>query len=302
MDLTLVPFGYHESDQRLVDVHQVPSGKACGCSCPSCKAPLIARKGTKKVWHFAHDSKSEIRNQLEKCNYSFFVSARMMALQLVGEQLTINLPASEVTLSEHNISITETVTQSRQVQIENISLNRKISGVNVDLLGNIDGYALAIIFGHPGREKPGEIVEILGEKVGVVEISLDTVKDKFVAIGASENTFSEILYDFIADDFPSKRWLYHPRYQQVIEIAKSKLSDKLQSERKRIEQRTLDINSIDFDGLNKFPASDNLEIRFKFDCRLCNSSWTGIGNVEAECKKCGSSLLVSRSDIPRGET
>jgi hypothetical protein len=32
----------------------VPSGLACNCVCVGCGAVLVARKGTKNRWHFAH--------------------------------------------------------------------------------------------------------------------------------------------------------------------------------------------------------------------------------------------------------
>lgn len=42
-------------DGKLVHVDSVANGSACGCVCPSCKQPLIARNGgTKLVHHFAH--------------------------------------------------------------------------------------------------------------------------------------------------------------------------------------------------------------------------------------------------------
>ena len=65
MDLTLAPFRHLNSQKKLVDEHQVPSGKQCGCLCPSCHAPLIASNGKQKLWHFALDSKSTLFTALE---------------------------------------------------------------------------------------------------------------------------------------------------------------------------------------------------------------------------------------------
>ena len=44
---------------RYVD--HVPNGKACGCFCPACKEPLIARHGQILAHSFAHDSGAECR-------------------------------------------------------------------------------------------------------------------------------------------------------------------------------------------------------------------------------------------------
>lgn len=51
-----IPFG--ELDGRLVHVSKVERGAACGCVCPVCRVPLVARKGASKAHHFAHESGS----------------------------------------------------------------------------------------------------------------------------------------------------------------------------------------------------------------------------------------------------
>lgn len=50
----LVPFGEYRG--RLYTVEEVARGIECGCFCPDpkCSRPLVARKGTVMVWHFAH--------------------------------------------------------------------------------------------------------------------------------------------------------------------------------------------------------------------------------------------------------
>lgn len=50
-------WGIRETDGRLVHVSDVRNGSDCGCLCPACKSPLIARQGKHRVWHFAHASK-----------------------------------------------------------------------------------------------------------------------------------------------------------------------------------------------------------------------------------------------------
>lgn len=40
-------------------VGEVDRGAACGCFCPVCASPLIARQGRLKEWHFAHEASQE---------------------------------------------------------------------------------------------------------------------------------------------------------------------------------------------------------------------------------------------------
>ena len=44
----------NSEDSRMVHVREVKNGRECGCLCPICKSPLIAKQGDHKVWHFAH--------------------------------------------------------------------------------------------------------------------------------------------------------------------------------------------------------------------------------------------------------
>jgi hypothetical protein len=49
---TKIPFAL--SDGNYVGVDDVPRGLACGCVCPGCKHPLVARHGDVLEHHFAH--------------------------------------------------------------------------------------------------------------------------------------------------------------------------------------------------------------------------------------------------------
>ena len=60
-----VQFGLYNG--RLVDVSEVERGVACGCVCPGCFTPLVARQGRVNVWHFAHD---QLGGSVEGCTAS----------------------------------------------------------------------------------------------------------------------------------------------------------------------------------------------------------------------------------------
>lgn len=40
-------------------VGDVPKGAGCGCICPTCKSPLVAKQGFENEWHFAHEASQE---------------------------------------------------------------------------------------------------------------------------------------------------------------------------------------------------------------------------------------------------
>lgn len=288
MDLTLVPFGYQVSQDQLVDVQQVPSGKKCGCICPSCRAPLVARQGSKKVWHFAHDSKGELKNKLEKCSFSFYVSARMMARQLIGNRLSINVPGLEVALSEKepfsdgHMHVAKHVTEAHTVVLEDVSLDTRVGENRVDLSGFIDGYCLAFVFTHPGRDEFDRLANISEDKTGVVGIALTGLMARFHGQKESNKTYSDILTEYISSDLISKKWIYHPRLRETERLVKSLMEEKIAEARRPFEQQ-----------------AKLLEKNMRFDCRACKSSWTGISSSNASCRSCGASpLLIGRTEIP----
>lgn len=47
------------SDGAMRFIGEVERGAACGCSCPECGSPLVAKHGTEKEWHFAHEGGQE---------------------------------------------------------------------------------------------------------------------------------------------------------------------------------------------------------------------------------------------------
>lgn len=78
--MSLIPFAYSRTLKRLVDVTEVPRGLACCCICPSCSMRLQARQGEVYEHHFSHYDKAH-----SKCEYSYWVSIRDMAKQILKE-------------------------------------------------------------------------------------------------------------------------------------------------------------------------------------------------------------------------
>lgn len=52
-------FAAIDADGAIRFIDDVVSGMACGCFCPACGSPLVAKKGAVKVHHFAHEASQE---------------------------------------------------------------------------------------------------------------------------------------------------------------------------------------------------------------------------------------------------
>lgn len=81
-----IPFGLHKETKRFIGIDEVEKGLRCECICPSCRMKLIARKGDKNIDHFAHYKEAK-----KGCDYSYWVSIRSMAKQLIEKELYVSL-------------------------------------------------------------------------------------------------------------------------------------------------------------------------------------------------------------------
>lgn len=52
-------FAALDIDGHIRFISEVPRGAACGCTCPVCASPLIAKQGERNEWHFAHEAGQE---------------------------------------------------------------------------------------------------------------------------------------------------------------------------------------------------------------------------------------------------
>ncbi len=77
------------ADGKLVHVDEVENGDNCGCLCPACNEPLVAKnKGKIKMHHFAHKSGTE-------CNFAYESMLHLLAKEKIRkafmESRTFNL-------------------------------------------------------------------------------------------------------------------------------------------------------------------------------------------------------------------
>jgi competence CoiA-like predicted nuclease len=49
-------YAIREKDDKIVNIAEsdVKNGLSCGCLCFNCKAKMVAKKGKKREYHFAH--------------------------------------------------------------------------------------------------------------------------------------------------------------------------------------------------------------------------------------------------------
>lgn len=91
-------------------VGDVPRGSACGCFCPVCRSPLVARLGEVNEWHFAHVADQE----REDCVVGAINLLRRLGAEYLSQLAQLSLPPYSEVVRLQTFRATETVTWSAQ--------------------------------------------------------------------------------------------------------------------------------------------------------------------------------------------
>ena len=316
----LIPFGLRKSDGKFCDVADAPRGKKCGCICPSCKTPLIARQGKVNHWHFAHASRQVFLETQNNCVFSFFVAVRMMARQVIGEQIEITLPACKGKVSEYvagygrYFSEQFTVAERQKITITNTEVEQSFLGIPVDVYGLVGDFHFIIYFTHPGRDVPQVFHNPPDTKCGIIGVSLDRLHSLFFVDGEkSIKSYLTIINEFLVNDVLSKKWIFHPRYKRLKESEKSKLAEKISDLKKRsnLTEKTGDLKQrSDLCKKESMPSVPKFDYAWRpfennvpaekpkrlenFECVMCAVQWQGSYPGGSVCPAC-KSHLYSRS-------
>jgi len=303
IDLNLIPFGFNPKEEVFHDVYDVPRGKKCGCICPSCKTPLIARHGDVKEWHFAHASRTVFKKTENECKFSFYVSVRMMARQIVGERLEMILPAYNGCVSEYvesyseSISVPFIVTEQQKIILSNVKVEQNLMGVPVDISGQVGTFSFIIYFTHPSRDIPETLYNPADTKCGVVSVSLGRISAVFAESRRNNGvSYQDILRDFLVNDIESKKWVFHPRYRHCEEEAKHKLKErKSQLKQPHIVRRKELPDLLDTKIKTVLSSGDALVARASkklasYQCVICHTVWQGAEHGGGVCPKCKTHL------------
>jgi hypothetical protein len=294
--LNHIPFGFRESDEAIIDVYAVKRGRECGCICPSCRTPLIARQGEEKVWHFAHASRHVYDRTAQECDFSFYVSVRLMARQLIGARLTLALPdyRSRVTQYVEDLRQTRTldylVTEARSVELEHIEVETWFADVTVDVKGKVGDFDFVVYLAHPGRPVPTELDSLDGAKAGVIAIDLQGMAGALARVKEAGGTYSQALGEFLAKDVASKRWVYHPRNAMMRQRAQTELAQSIAREVEEVRHRLSIDKALPTESGSLPPVNNKATRQVRCECLFCGSKWDGYDPGLNTCPKCRTHL------------
>jgi len=308
MDLNLIPFGLTEETSEFVDIYDVERGKNCDCICPSCRTPLIARHGDSNTWHFAHAHKGVYDKTKKECEYSFFLSVRLMARQLIDSKLTLGLPEYKGQVDKFDDELGYplqekfVITHEQDISIEGIEVEKSFSKVPVDLVGNINGFQFVIYFTHPNRDVPSELFTPENHKCGIVSVALDSLPILFSRAKKEGKTYKEVLKKFLSSDRDSKSWVFHPNYKRQEIAALETLEKNIKKEIQLKEVRntpfkfsdatthSTSITPLIDETVDSYIQKKKKSKQVEFECIMCKVNWLSDSESGNVCPKCGEHL------------
>jgi hypothetical protein len=200
----LIPFALQVSSGKLVTPDEVENGENCGCKCPACDAPMVAKQGSVKVWHFAHKPKSVSADK--PCSFNFRRGCFWLARQLITDSLKepLKLPDYHISLNDPAglNSKLELVTAASAPVFEQVHFQpmpQHMSSDNVEL--TLHGHKLMLILGFNIQHSKSSY------KDATVFVDLTGAEQEY---RQHKRSLKAILLDRIFQQTSAKRWLYHP--------------------------------------------------------------------------------------------
>ncbi len=226
------------SDGRLVHVSDVQNGLKCGCICPACKSPLIARQGSKRDWHFAHVSDVNCNNAGET---ALDFAAKQVLKDLKGKifipEETIrkagwptDIQWANKPISRLNNLMTHIVPERRALE-SNVRIEPQDwadQGFRPDAVLELDGFQLLIeilVTHEVDKEKRERMRKV---RLGVIEIDLSET-DRHIAPNELES--------LIISEAPRK-WLVTGR-KETWKKKEAEFTKELKAEASRLNKMVL---------------------------------------------------------------
>ena len=191
MDIKL-PFGLKNG--QLVEISQVERGLNCGCFCPSCHKPLIARKGEKSIHHFAHHKSQECYKALE-------TSLHLAAKEILEKQKKIRLPAVITKMCEAHGDQLQ-LFKEQAITFDKIYLEKRLDNIIPDVIIELNGRKLLVEIAvtHFLDEEKKKKIRNLG--YSTIEIQLNELREELNLAN---------LHNMLIHDEKNKFWIYNAK-------------------------------------------------------------------------------------------
>ena len=224
---------YAIKDGTFITIADALPGLKCGCTCPACGKPLVAKKGKNRIHHFAHQAG-------ETCAHGYETSLHLVAKEILAKAKQIVLPDLYTNIYRHNFTALEAWETIRVIEKQNVIIDHvDLETFSDEFIPDVTIYFgeqkvhLEIRVSHKIDER--KLEKIKKSNVSTIEIDLSKWPDyisyeelKELLIGNNQwkkwihNSFSQAYVDGLLKYISS-----HTERQKVITDSSSPLREKL---------------------------------------------------------------------------
>ena len=181
---------YALRDGNPVHISEVERGLACGCVCPACGEPLIAKKGTKIMHHFSHVSGSE-------CEHGYETSLHIAAKTILAKAQRIVLPTVYAEFETPTSYCTRHITDGPvELHIDRVELEKRVYSIVPDIIVYSKNRPLLVEIFVTHKVDDDKISKIKQLGLSAIEIDLHRI-----------DSSSESIEVLLVDNVNHKRWL-----------------------------------------------------------------------------------------------
>lgn len=303
-----VPFGQDKTTGEWKDVAEVERGLACDCICPSCGFSLSARHGDEREWHFSHHTRNIPKEEIVDCEYSFEVSLRMMAHQLLNDGAGLTVPEYQIPVTipavlQHRFK--PEVKCAKEVMLTSatgkLTVDADFMGHKVDALYEFPEASLIVYFVYQGRTFPIEKRLLRQMGAGAILLELEALSHHFyrdpMAEGSVLGTAKAQLLGWLNTGTRAKFWRYHPREDERL-ANKHQLIQAALEEQKLTDshiQESSDLGELIAEVAEQSSNGCSIDPKKLVRCTCaCGKKFTGFKGKANACPICCTHLYVSQ--------
>ncbi len=158
-----------DQNGTIRSISEVPSGIACGCTCPCCGRDLVARKGKMKSHHFAHHANDDDGT----CRQAGETILHRYAKQVIQRACVVKIPGVSVSDDLGPLVVTD----DQMVRLSDVRLEKRMGKVVPDVTAKAAERTLIIEFFVTHKCPESKLEHLANEDIGVVEIDLSKYRN-----------------------------------------------------------------------------------------------------------------------------
>lgn len=208
------PYAKRIKDGELVfidDLTESERGLKCGCICPCCGEPMIAKMGDYNEHHFAHASQSD-------CLGGYETALHSLAKKVMEDGASMMLPAFKPVYSsnggffidEEGILFKDYKSEPQVIVPDSDSVKTEcsIGSIRPDVVFNYKGKALIVEFYVTHAVDEEKRNKIIDSGISAIEVDLTPLLEKI-------HTKKDVR-DFIEKDTIHRKWIYNSKCKDSI--------------------------------------------------------------------------------------